>query len=67
MWNEYGTTREPSRPNGRETTGSQFTATIEIDPGRKSVELVHMVSRPLLTLVQNKSIFLYLLSLARGS
>jgi hypothetical protein len=47
--------------------GSQFTATIETDSGRKSVELVQMVTRPLLTLVQNKSTSLLLFSLVRQS
>jgi hypothetical protein len=45
--------------------GSQFTATIETDSGRKSAELVQMVSRPLLTLVPNKVTYLLLFSLVR--
>jgi hypothetical protein len=42
--------------------GSQFTATIETDAGRKSVELVQIFSRPLLTPV-GKKLSLYFFSL----
>jgi hypothetical protein len=47
--------------------GSQFTATTETDAGRKSIDLVQMVSRPLLTPVQNKCTSLLLFSLAGQS
>jgi hypothetical protein len=51
----------------KDPKGSQFTATTEINAGRKSVELVQMVSRPLLTPVHFKCTFLLLLSLTRQS
>jgi hypothetical protein len=66
-WNKYRTMREPDRLSGWENESSQITTTIEIDSDRKPVELVQMVSRPLLTLVQNESIYLLLFSLARRS
>jgi hypothetical protein len=53
MLNQNGTTREPDSSSGWENESLQFTATNEMDLGRNSVELVHMVSRPILTLVQN--------------
>jgi hypothetical protein len=65
--NEYGITQVPSRVSGWDTKGSQFTATIEIDPGRNYVELVQTVIIPMLTLVQNKIIYLLLFSLSPQS
>jgi hypothetical protein len=54
---EYRVAGDPKR--------SQFTATTETVTGRKSVELVQMVSIPLLTPVQIKCTSLILFSLAR--
>jgi hypothetical protein len=45
--------------------GSQLTATTETEAGRKSVDLVQMVRRPLLTLVKNECTSLLLFSLAQ--
>jgi hypothetical protein len=50
-----------------DSKGSQFTATTETDTHRKYVELVQMVSRPLLTPVQTKFTSLLLFSLAQRS
>jgi hypothetical protein len=47
--------------------GSKFTATTEIDAGRKYVELVQKFSISMLTLVHFKCTYLLLFSLARRS